>query len=197
MKLDAPIFRRGWRFPGCWSSLSFGEERKRCAVLLTLLIFSQGCKDHEGSSVPPGGSSNGDLKMGEIIKKGGELAFADSSQGLGTCTMRFEKDGQVTLESFAYNICKFTGTFREEEGLILISFTRASSSGGLPFLDHRTDPDVIHLPPLRLKKTSQGTVLLRNDGRTDFREHWNIYPEAMEHLFPFHIVDLEGAEPRR
>ncbi|MCB1212514.1 MAG: hypothetical protein KDK97_24530 [Verrucomicrobiales bacterium] len=168
---------------------------RHCILLLTLLIFSQGCKDHEGSSFSQDGSSNGQMKVGDLIGKEGELTFADSAQSSGTCTFQFRNDGKVTLDSFAYNICKFSGTFREENGVILISFHKGSSDGGLPFLDARTDPEVIHLPPLTLKKTSEGIVLIRKDGRTDFSEHWNIYPDAIENLFPFRMVTLDRAEP--
>ena len=167
---------------------------KRCTILLTLLICSQGCKDHEESSVSPGGGSIGDIKAGDLIEKEGDLTFAGSSQSVGTCTFRFQKNGRVTLDSFAYNICKFPGTFREENGVIFISFNKASSYGGLAFLDGRTDPDVVYLPPLRLKKTSEGIVLIRNDGRKDFREHWNIYPEDIENIFPFRMLTIDRAE---
>jgi hypothetical protein len=176
-------------FPAAQNNSTVLQKMKHCTILFTLLIFLQGCKDRKESSVSPSGSSAGDIKLAELIEKEGELTFADST--VGTCTFRFQKDQRVVLDSFAYNICKFRGSFREEEGEILISFDTDSSEGGLAFLDGRTDPDVIHLPALKVLHRSEGLVLIRKDGRTDFKEHWNIYPHAIDNMFPFRILTID------
>lgn len=153
----------------------------RYAISFLALIILQGCKDGKSPPALP----NGDISLSELIGTKGELKFADSRYG--TCTIRFQKRGKVVFDSLAYSICKYEGTFREEGGVILISIDTFYENA--PFLDGRTDPDVVHLPALKLQQTSQGLDLIRKDGRTDFNEHWNIYPllDGETGVFPFRL----------
>jgi hypothetical protein len=169
-------------------------------ILLILVLLFQGCKDYERSQDSQNGNSRSRITFSEHVEKNGELTFTDSSQSEssilengGACILRFSRTGEVVFSSFAYNICKYQGVFREVNGDILITFDMKRNPGEA-FLDRRIDLEVIHLPPLNLQDTSGGLALIRADGRADFKEHWNIYPDAIEKIFPFRIAASEHAQ---
>lgn len=170
---------------------------KHIMIFLTLSFASQGCKDSEQTRHSQNGNSKQEIKISEHLAKEGEVVFTDAFRNtypmegahIG-CLFRFREDGTVLFSSFAYDLPVYHGFFHEEGGEINISL----HVGGVAFQDGRTDPDVVSLPPLKLQDTPEGLTLIRADGRTDFKEHWNIYPWAIEQVFPFRIATPEFVE---
>ena len=119
----------------------------------------------------------------ELIEKNGELIFKDSSAEKGdstgdNCVLKLKKNYQIEFSSAAYNIYTYEGEFQIVGEDIIITLQK----GGGPFSNE--EPDVLIWPPLKLKPTLHGYKLIRKDGRSDFKEHWNIYEDRVNHIFP-------------
>ena len=123
---------------------------------------------------------NSKATLENLIPQKGEVIFYDSlEEGFGinnsNFVLKLESNNQFKLFSFGFNIYTYEGHYKINNDELLIFL-----KGKLVFYENGYEGK---FPKLRFKKNSNGYYLERVDGKSDFKEHWNIY-KTCTNIFP-------------
>lgn len=143
-----------------------------CLALLVLL----GCGESQTSSernAPSVDTSPAHTFM-RALESGREIVFVDSAEAgprsdAASFELRFTKDSRLNMEQFGYGIDIVPGMYSIHDNEVTLSF------------DERRDQP---WPNMTLSIEGDQFLLSRNDGLRSFKEHWNVWPEAVERIFP-------------
>lgn len=125
----------------------------------------------------------------DLIESSGEVFFIDyKNNGImkvgehySYCKLIFKGSRKVYFESWAYNNCRFHGEFQMTDNTINISL-----DGFYGVFQTNGEPTPIIFPALELVDSPDGLKLMRKDGETHLKEHWNVYEGI--HIFPMILI---------
>lgn len=143
-----------------------------CLALLVLL----GCGESQTSSernAPSVDTSPAHTFM-RALESGREIVFVDSAEAgprsdAASFELRFTKDSRLNMEQFGYGIDLVTGTYSIRDTEVTLSFD-----------ERKNEP----WPGLKLSIENDQFLLSRQDELQSFKEHVNVWPEAVGRIFP-------------
>lgn len=148
-----------------------------CLALLALV----GCGESETSSKRDESlvDTSPAITFMRTLESGHEIVFIDSAEAgarsdSASFELRFSANSKLSLREYSYSIDITPGTYsiRGDEVTLII--------------DERNvfEETKNRWPTLTLSIEGDQFLLSRNDGLRSFKEHNNVYPEAVERIFP-------------
>ncbi|SHI51385.1 hypothetical protein SAMN02745181_0292 [Rubritalea squalenifaciens DSM 18772] len=142
-----------------------------CVALLTLT----GCNQNKTSSQTEVSQKHisPENLFRDRIENDHKIVFADTlmvgagGSNFDSIEFLFYPGSKVIMKSYAYSIVDHSGTYQLDQNQELTIH--------IPKID---------IPTLVLAYDKDRLILKRKDGLREFKGYWNIYPEAIEKLFP-------------
>lgn len=149
---------------------------KSTVVGSLVLLALVGCGEPETSSKRDARliDTSPTLTFMRILESGQEIVFVDSAEAgartdSASFELRFSAGSKLDLEEFGYGIDIIPGKYSIHEREVTLLFDKRWNE---PW------------PTLTLSVEGDQFLLSRKDGLRSFKEHLNVWPEAVERIFP-------------